>query len=107
MTDPNESYEKEKAAKHYEDSKNDVGGPFVESLIVVASARDSLVNAKVNEVGQVVQSNDSHKNIAYLARYSTVLLVLGQSLVFSTEHLRHFEIPVREQEVTNVPEHIT
>jgi hypothetical protein len=73
---------------------------------VVILSSDSAVNTKVSKPDQKVDGDDSYADIADFACDSAVDLMLGLALVFPTEHFGHFKVPVSEQEVAIVPEHL-
>jgi hypothetical protein len=74
---------------------------------VVVLTSDSVVNTKVSKPDQIVDGDDSYAHIADFACDSAVDLMLGWTLVLPTEHFSHLKVPVSEQEVTIVVEHLT
>ena len=74
-------------------------------MVILSS--DSAVNTKVSKPDQKVDGDDSYAHIADFACDSAVDLMLGLALVFPTEHFSHLKVPVSEQEVAIVVEHLT
>jgi hypothetical protein len=67
----------------------------------------SAVNITVYNLGNIVNGDYSHSEIADLLGDSTVLLMLGFALVFPTKHLSHLKVPKREQEMAIEIKHLT
>jgi hypothetical protein len=75
--------------------------------IVVVFTSDSPVNTFISKFNKIVEGDDSYAHITDFACDSAVDLMLGLGLVFPTEHFSHLKVPVSEQEVAVVVEHIS